>query len=202
MASMLSLVHMACIDVKDDQGDHHCCRYRMNDRSEADHRNREQEREIGAPDNDAGQDEQQHAGHQQPEQELLTAVELARFRHVPVITIHHFADMAQPFPVGRRQDIQLPVIEKHDCRRNSHHHPDEGMEDACPDAAAKQLAQREEGGMKEHEAGQCQQDESYCCQPVVGPLGWRISVLVFPDHFSSLNSFSISSETSLGPLVT
>ena len=140
-----------------------------NDRSQADQADREQERKIGAPDDDAGQDEQRHAGGQQPEQQFLAAVVLARFRHVVVIAIHHFADMAQPFPVGRRHDVQLPETEKHQRQKKRHQHPDEGMQDARPDAAAEQLAERVEGRMEESQPGQRQQDEAYRRQP----SGWR-----------------------------
>src|ERR1700726_3231394 len=84
------------VDVQQDRADQHERAHGVHQGGEANHADREVEREIGAPDDQARQQQADQAGADHEEQELLSGVVAADFRQMLLAIIHHVFPLPQP----------------------------------------------------------------------------------------------------------
>ncbi|KAG1262217.1 hypothetical protein G6F65_014721 [Rhizopus arrhizus] len=148
----------------------------MHDGRHPHHPDGEVEREELAPDHDAAGKQPQHAQHQHVEQQLLASVVLADFGQLFFAVLDHVVQLLKPLAVGFRHYVVPPhVAGKHD-EAGEHHHPDEGVQDTRPRAAAKQVGQPVHRRVEQRQSGQRQQDERKGNDPVVGALARRIAL--------------------------
>src|SRR5580700_6954115 len=156
------------IDVNQNRADQYERAHRVHQRREPDHADREIEREIRAPYDNAGQHQAGQAQDDHEEQELLPGVIASHFRQALLAIVDHVAPLPQPLPVGSLQTVVIPHGrgEKHEHQR--HDNPDEGVQDARPRTTAEQAAEPEQRRMKQREPRERGQHEGEREQPVIG----------------------------------
>src|SRR3981081_3517158 len=87
------------VDVQQDRADQSERAHGVHQGGEANHADWEVDREIGAPDDETGQQQADQAGADQEEQELLSRVVAADLRKTLFAIVHHVFLVLQPFPV-------------------------------------------------------------------------------------------------------
>ncbi len=130
----------------------------------------EEAAEVLAPDDDAAEQQHQHAEDQHPEQHLLPGVVAADFRQLFLAVVHHVVDLPEPLAIPRFDAVVPGEADRQPEEKDEHRDPDEGVQDARPGAAAEQPREAEQRRMEQCQAGQRGEHEENRDDPVVGPL--------------------------------
>src|ERR1700686_5118854 len=163
------------VDVQQDRADQDERAHGLPPGGEANHPDWEVKREIDAPDDEAGQQQAEQAGADHEEQQLLSCVVAPDFREMLFAIVHHVLQLPQPLPIGGLHAVVAPNGRREQQEHDHHEQSDERVQDPRPGAAAEQIAEPEQGRMKQREPRQRREQEREGNQPVIGALAGAVA---------------------------
>src|ERR1700687_4146689 len=114
------------VDVHQDRADQNERAHGVHQGGEANHADWEVEREIGAPDDEAGQQQAEKAGAARKERQLLPAVVAADLRHQLFAVVQLLFQLSQPLPIGGLHAVVAPNGRSEQQEPDHHEQSDEG----------------------------------------------------------------------------